>query len=196
MTRIPAYILAGGRSSRFGSDKARAIYHGRPLIQHVADLLSPVATEITVVADQNDKYQALGLRTICDLNPGRGPLAGLHAALTDLPVSDPWLLLCSCDAIVIRRPWLERLTNQINDPYQAIAFRSERWQPLPGLYARNALPHVERILDSDNRSMQRLLDHLDTAAVALPADWPEHWQVNSPADLLQHRDQQGPIAPD
>ena len=52
---VPAYILSGGRSSRFGSDKARALAAGKPLILHAADTVAPVAASITVVADRPDK---------------------------------------------------------------------------------------------------------------------------------------------
>lgn len=73
--QVPVYILAGGRSSRFGSDKARAALHGRPMIVRIAELLRPVAESMIVVAEQSDKYADLGLLTIADAIPGQGPLA-------------------------------------------------------------------------------------------------------------------------
>jgi len=183
MTELPVYILAGGRSSRFGSDKARATLHGRPLLSHVATMLEPVASHITVVADRIDKYDDLGFRTIADRKPGVGPLGGLHAALGDLPADGDWLLLCSCDALVIRSAWLRQLTNAITDDRDAVAFRGHRWQPMPALYAHWAAPRVSQQIERDQRSMQALLHRLNAASVPIPEDWPEHWQANRPADL-------------
>lgn len=183
MTKLPVYILAGGRSSRFGSDKARATLHGQPLILHVATILRSVGSSITVVADCTGKYNDLGLHTIADLNPGLGPLAGLHTALSDLPEEHHWLLLCSCDAVILRQPWLERLVKACGESRQAVAFRSDHWQPMPALYARSAKAQVEKLLSDDgNRSMRRLLDELSVAALPLPPDWPDLWQINTPDD--------------
>jgi len=187
MTQLPVYILAGGRSSRFGSDKARALRRGRPLLCHVAAMLEPVASRITVVADRARKYDDLGFRTVADRQPGRGPLGGLAGALADLPGERHWLLLCSCDAAVLRSAWLHQLLAYRGAGHDAVAFRSSRWQPMPGLYARTARPTIADCLNGQDRSMQNLLDRLRSIAVPLPADWPEHWQINTPQDLHRVR---------
>jgi molybdopterin-guanine dinucleotide biosynthesis protein A len=184
MKRLPVYILAGGRSSRFGSDKARAVVRGQPLIAHVAMMLEPVAVNITVVADYAGKYDDLGFRTIADRQPGLGPLAGLDTALHDLPIGNDWLLLCSCDALVIRRDWLSRLVNAITDDGDAVAFQADRRQPMPALYARTAASAVAQQMKRDQRSMQALLNQLRVTNLPLPDDWPKQWQANQPSDLI------------
>lgn len=183
--KLPVYILAGGRSSRFGSDKARAMVRGRSLLEHVAAMLDPMASQITVVADRIGKYDDLGYRTIADAKPHLGPVAGLGRALEDLGGERRWLLLCSCDALVIRAAWLRTLVESMSDECDAVAYRGDRWQPMPGLYRSTALPRVIAQLDQDRRSMQSLLQSLCTAALPLPEDWPEHWQANTPADVAR-----------
>lgn len=186
MKRVPVYILAGGRSSRFGSDKARAIINDQPLICHVASLLKHIATELTVVADCADKYADLGLRTIADRRPGLGPLAGLDTALHDLSASSGWLLICSCDAIVLRRSWLDQLLTAPAAGYNAVAFKDQHWQPMPALYHTRARPTVAKHLADNDRSMQSLLNQLSAHARPLPTDWTDHWQVNTPDELKWH----------
>jgi molybdenum cofactor guanylyltransferase len=183
MNRVPAYILAGGQSSRFGSDKARVVLNGERLIDHVYKLLEPVASCFTVVADRADKYADLGLHTIGDLNPGLGPVAGLQTALNDLPQDQTWLLLCPCDAVVIRPHWLEQLLAARDESSHAVAFHGNHWQPMPALYARSCLPIVENQLENKQHSMQQLLDRLDTRRLPQPNDWPHIWQVNSASEL-------------
>jgi len=188
MTGLPVYILAGGRSSRFGSDKARALIQGRPLLSHVAAMLEPVTTRITVVADRTGKYEDLGFRTIADHQPGLGPLGGLHAALGDLPAGGDWLLLCSCDALMIRPDWLHALMEACDDQHDAVAFLGNYWQPMPALYCRRSLSTVDQCLATDGRSMNRLLDRLFTKVIPRPMDWPELWQLNTPQELTEfHR---------
>ncbi len=183
--QLPVYILAGGRSSRFGSDKARAQLEGRPLIGHVASLLSPIASSITVVADVPDKYADLGLATIADPVVGLGPMGGLSAALLDLAhrAAGRWLLLTSCDQPIGYPHWLKALLDARADGRDAVAFHGDKWQPMPALYAADCLDAVLAHRDSPDRSMQRLLNAIATQPLRLPVDWPEHWQVNRPGDL-------------
>jgi len=190
MKRVPVYILAGGRSSRFGSDKARAIFNDQPLLCRIAALLEPIASEITVVADRADKYADLGFRTIADRRPGLGPMTGLDTALHDLPDASLWLMLCPCDAILLRRPWLDQLLNAaapgIAAGHDAVAFKDQHWQPMPALYHTRARATVAKHLADNDRSMQSLLDRLSSHAMSLPADWAAHWQANTPDELRRH----------
>ena len=185
MPRPPAYILAGGQSSRFGQDKARATLDGRPLIQRIAQVVRQWGDEPTVVADVAGKYDDLQLRTIADRRPGLGPLTGLEAALLDLTerLAGPWLLLLSCDLVELDSAWLDALLEAHCDGAVAIAYRPDRWQPLLALYHASLVPEVSARLARQDRSMQSLLDAVETVEVPLPEDWPSTLQVNTPQDL-------------
>ena len=173
---IPLYILAGGKSSRFGSDKARAEIDGQPLITRVADRLAPVVGATTVVADVVDKYIDLNLRTIADIEPGLGPMGGLATALGDVEGEE--LLLVSCDMANLEPAWVGLLTAT---PGPVVAFRGTRgWEPLFGLYRRAVASQVQDSIASGELSMQELLDRTATA-VALPANWAG--SINTPQDL-------------
>lgn len=182
MTRPPVYILAGGHSSRFGSDKARALFQDQPLISRVARELRPFAASVTVVADQPDKYQDLDLTTIADTLPGRGPVGGLATALQRTP-QPGWALVCCCDALVIRSDWIVKLLEARRSDRSTIAFRGDRWQPFPALYHTSALQTVEHQLHAERLRMQSLLAALNATALPLPGDWPEIWQANTPDQL-------------
>lgn len=75
--RLLGVVLAGGRSSRFGSDKAVALYRGRSLLDHAIAALDPLVADV-VLAGRAHPY----LRTVADRpGPGLGPLGGLNGAL-------------------------------------------------------------------------------------------------------------------
>lgn len=77
MTGVLGAVLAGGASSRFGSDKAMADFRGKPLIEHVITRLRPQVSDLVVVGRDH-----LGEASIPDRpGPGLGPLGGLAAAL-------------------------------------------------------------------------------------------------------------------
>lgn len=182
MEPLPVYILAGGHSSRFGSDKALALLDGTPLIARIATAVAPVASSITVVAERADRYQPLGLRTIPDLTPHLGPLGGLETALADCQSSE-WLLLLSCDLLQVRPEWLEQLAAHRAGDTRAVAFKPDRWQPLLALYRQTLLPIVQTQLRSGCRRMQSLLDLVNAVAPPTPGDWPARLQANTPAEL-------------
>src|SRR5215475_8698200 len=80
MDSVTAFVLAGGKSRRMGSDKALLELAGRPLIEHMLELARSVCSQVCVVGDP-EKFSRLAL-AIPDLYAGQGPLAGIHAALT------------------------------------------------------------------------------------------------------------------
>ncbi len=183
MTGLRAYILAGGRNSRFGSDKARAEVAGQPVLQIQARLLAPVCDRVTVVADLAGKYADLGLRTIADVTPGLGPLGGLATALADVPAGQ-WFLLTACDHLTLPVAWLHTLTAAVQPEAPIVAFRREgRWEPLLALYHASLQAQVAAQLASGQRAMQRLLDTVPTVALEPPADWHRLLRFNTPEEL-------------
>lgn len=76
---LSAFVLAGGRSSRMGVDKALLEFRGRTLLDRALELASEVAASCRIVG-QRERYAAYG-DVIEDAYPGQGPLAGIHAAL-------------------------------------------------------------------------------------------------------------------
>lgn len=166
---LPAYILAGGRSVRFGSDKARAVIEGRPLIRHVAEAVSEIACGVAVVAQVEDAYADLGLETIADSAADRGPVQGLLAALVHrAEVYGPgWLLLTACDMLPDGATSFAALLDSlasVSTDSNAIACRTDRWHPMPGLYHTRMLPTVAAFLADGGRAFQQLLDRPDTRA--------------------------------
>lgn len=183
--RVPAYILAGGLSRRFGRDKARATLGGVPLVRRIAEGLAPAVGRVTVVADREAKYADLGLTTLADHQPGQGPLGGLARALTDLreQADGPWLLLASCDLVEAKPAWVAQLIAAARDDSRAVVFGGERWEPLFALYHQAAEPVVAEQLAAGRRAMHALLARLAPVVLPLPDDWPAVAQVNTPAEL-------------
>ena len=181
---LRAYILAGGKSRRFGTDKARAEINGVPLVRRVANITAAFAGEVTVVAAAADQYADLGLRTISDRSPRRGPLAGLETALHDSAEQGvEWILLTSCDLLTIQQTWLERLREQCVGPAEFVAFRGPLWEPLIACYRTSLIPRITQQLKEGQDAMWRLLEASQGVVLPLPADWPKQPQANTQAEL-------------
>lgn len=175
----PAYLLAGGFSRRFGSDKARVLRYGAPsLIWLQKQMLEIGCPSVTVVARTPEAYVDLGIVAIKDNWPGLGPLAGLEAALSD--AKSDRILLISCDLLEVRPNWIQLLVQASGG---AVAFRDRFWHPFPGCYDRKLLAVLRSLLNDPgcNRSFQSLFSHshVDSTALALPGDWPTFFSFNT-----------------
>lgn len=116
MKALTAFVLAGGKSTRMGTDKAFLEFSGRSLLANALELARAVAAEVRVVGDPA-RFSAFGT-VVRDVYPDRGPLGGIHAALAssntelnlmmaaDLPLLDVRFLkhlidiAGTCDALV------------------------------------------------------------------------------------------------
>jgi molybdopterin-guanine dinucleotide biosynthesis protein A len=178
---VPAYILAGGNSRRFGSDKARATLHGRPLILALSNQLVELGFKITVVGKQDGQYADLGLDTIGDIEPDGGPIGGLWTALTHQRTG--WILLCSCDMLGIDESWILALIDrQQREPdAAAVVAKDDIWQPFPALYHTQLLT---RPAARDARSFQSLLSKVPVAAMR-PDGLPPVRQANTQDQLRE-----------
>ncbi len=181
MDAISTYLLAGGRSRRFGADKVRALLDGQPLLAWAARPLERFGPP-TVVAGRAGAYDDLGFRTIADRRPGMGPLAGLEAALDDTRTE--WLLLAAGDFVGARSVWIDRLLEARRSGAAAVAFRdAERWMPVFALYHRSARDAVVQALDAGRLAARDLLGTIETVAVDPPADFASARSVDEPAVL-------------
>ncbi|HKL12962.1 MAG TPA: NTP transferase domain-containing protein, partial [Halanaerobiales bacterium] len=78
-----AIILAGGKSSRFGSNKALYKINQKPMLVNIVEKLSPIFKKIYIIGDQKDKYEEIrGTVYLRDKIPDKGPLGGLYTGLS------------------------------------------------------------------------------------------------------------------
>lgn len=188
------YILCGGKSRRFGKDKARYEIEGTPLISHMANLLGSWTTSVTAIADVSDKYQDLQLKTIPDLHPDLGPLGGLQTALTHSQVnsSNQWIVLVSCDMTTLSANWLDVLWEQAQSSRccKAVLFKelsTPRLHPFPGCFQIDLLTQIEKQIDDNQLSMQKLFHTVEDQIITskLPDDWPPVPQINTMEDAMK-----------
>jgi molybdopterin-guanine dinucleotide biosynthesis protein A len=166
---ILGVVLAGGQSTRFGSDKALAELGGRTLLARAFDTLSGFC-EFVVIAGR-DKGPG---HVIPDWpRPGMGPLAGIAAGL-HLAQDENYesVLTCGVDSVHLPENLLEILT-------PTPAYLAD--QPVVGHWPVGATPTIERILESDGRhSMLAFAEAVGARAVKTNS---KSANINTPADL-------------
>jgi len=185
---IAGVILAGGRSSRFGSNKALAMLDGKPLIQHVADLMSGLFAEYLLVTNTPEEYKFLSLPMTHDRYRGCGPLAGIHAAL--LQISEPRAFVVACDMPSLSPELIRYICNINEQQYDVIIPWLEGGQePLFGIYHKKSLAVIETCLQRKNCQIIRALEDLQVRLVneqeilAITENFACFKNINRPEDI-------------
>lgn len=171
MTRVLGAILAGGRSTRFGSDKALATLDGRALIDRVADALRPQVDALVVVGRSHPDVTCIPDRPSPDLGPLGGIAAALHHATTH---GFQQVLTVPCDA-----PFLPAgLRVQLSASGSA-AYRTDL--PVVGWWPASAGMALDRLLtEGGSRSIRAFADRIDAVGITVPG---EIANINTPDDL-------------
>lgn len=153
-------ILAGGRSSRMGQDKALMEINGIPMLQHLANLLKECSQEI-IIASNNEQHHLFGDVGVRDNYKDSGPMAGIEAGLSIARNSQ--CIVLSCDTPFVTSSILSALTSK-NSKHALIARCKDQTHPLIGIYSASTLPTIRSFLEEKQLKMRALL-------VALNADY-------------------------
>lgn len=178
--KILGAVLAGGRSTRFGSDKGRAVWHGRTLLDHACDALSRQCDLVVVCAGNNLVPASNSSPVLPDRpEPDLGPLGGLCAALHYASENGyDWVLTAPVDA----QPVPTDLVDQLAD--QGPAILVGHW--LFGLWPASLAASLEAHLKSGARSVMSWVEASSARQVDLQG--PAPFNLNTP-DMLDTLEQ-------
>lgn len=183
-----------------GTNKALLEVGGSSMLRRTAALLRPLVDDLFVVADDASGYADLGLPVYPDLHRGCGSLGGIHAAIAQ--ATHPLVLCAACDMPHIGTGVLELLLNAAGPDDDALLPRTGgRPEPLLAVYARGALPAIERsivagrlrIVDALAGLRVRFVEE-DELARADPG-LASFVNVNTPAELAAARASVAPERP-
>lgn len=160
-------VLCGGRSSRFGTDKALADAGGRPLAAWAVAALRDAGAD-PVVAVGGSAGTALGLPTIADRRPGSGPLAALATVL--LWARTGLVLVAPCDLPLLRREHLSPLVAAAGPGLSAVAEVDGRPQPSLACWPATLGPAMQRLVGAGRRAWHDALEAGPWVAVPVPAE--------------------------
>lgn len=156
-------VLAGGRSSRFGANKALADWKGTPLVQAVVNSLLEVLPEVLVVTKNAAELAFLRserVRVIEDLCADGHPMGGLFTALHGLRTQHAFV--AACDMPFVEPRLIEAMWHSRADYDAVIPVWREKRQPLCGVYSRGCVGLVRASIDQDLLGISRLFDTLRT----------------------------------
>jgi molybdenum cofactor guanylyltransferase len=157
---VSAAILAGGRARRYGgADKASLAVGSARIIDRQLAALSAVADDIRIVANDGDRYGALGVRVIPDAIADAGPLGGVYTALVD--ARHDAVIVLACDLPFVTAALLERLLIErgSGEEVDAVVPRSARGvEPLCAVYDRRCAGAARARIDRGALQVAGLLE--------------------------------------
>ncbi len=195
---LSAIVLAGGKSSRMGQDKALVLIDGIPLLQRVCDVALQCTSLVYVITPRIEQYRKV-VSDRCHLIPEQiqdetkphGPLVGFAQGLAHIRTN--WVLLLACDmpnlsATILQR-WSEEL-DTIGDEIALLPKTEKGWEPLCGFYRTSCLPNLRTAIDRGERSFQRWLSQERVKEIPASHSVDEEciqnkmlFNCNTPADL-------------
>jgi molybdenum cofactor guanylyltransferase len=192
-------ILAGGRSSRMGMDKATISIEGVPLIRRIYDVVAactdrhstPLEHRIYVVTPWAERYQSIlpmSCLFVTEQQPDRGPLIGFAASLAEM--RSEWVLLLACDLPNLSTSAVQSWIDELADiSSQSMAYlprnlEGKGWEPLCGFYRHSCLASLLTYIEAGGRSFQGWLANCNVTELPI-ADRQLLFNCNTPADLAQ-----------
>ncbi|MDA7926731.1 NTP transferase domain-containing protein, partial [Verrucomicrobiales bacterium] len=154
-----AALLAGGRSTRFGADKAFLDWEGMPLYAFQLRKLAALAPgKIWLSTNPDQSFPAIleGVDRINDESPDLGPLGGL-IRIFESSTAD-YILVLAVDLPLLNIPFLKEL---IEAEQGTVPKRNGYWEPLAGLYPRREM--LEILLQARQQDQRKLQHILGTA---------------------------------
>ena len=189
---MTSIVLAGGKSSRLGRNKALQVIGAKSLIQWVVDHLATLSTEIIIATAHGEMLSCSSsteIRIAADVYPGKGPLVGIYSGL--MASSSPRAIVVGCDMPFLSVDLLDYMS-QISSTFDVVVPRTrEKVEPLCAVYSKNCLASIHNLLEHDELRLNELLNMVKVRYIEedeINRFDPKHlsfFNVNTQADLAR-----------
>jgi molybdenum cofactor guanylyltransferase len=161
---LTGFVLAGGKSTRMGADKAFLRWQEGTLLEHALALARELTPEVRIVAN-GEKFASLGFVVIEDIYHGRGPLGGIHAALAT--TASAWNLMLAVDLPLLNRQLLSYLVTRARESQATVTVPhvGGRLQPLCAVYRREFADVARQSLEAGENKIDLLYAKVRTQVI-------------------------------
>ena len=153
-SNITGIILAGGKSSRMGTNKALLKLKGKTIIEHIADLLHSIFANVIIITNTPEEYSFLKNPMYADIFPNRGPLAGIHSGLTNSQTEQNFII--SCDIPLINQEMIKYILDYETTKPITVCKADGFIQQLAGRYSKSVLQDAEKLLINNKTDLTKL----------------------------------------
>ena len=180
---LSSVVLAGGKSSRFGRDKAEMEFSGQRVLNRLMETLREFPFQkIAVVCAQNQQGDwPEFVMVLKDDQEGLGPIEGIATSLRHLPGG---VLVTACDMPLVSRELIQWLLDNYDGHADAVIARHQGGiEPLLGIYEQSFLPAMEEAIMAGRYALHFLLEEANVCFVDAPDRFRHEFaNVNTPKD--------------
>ena len=187
-SEISGAILAGGKSTRMGTDKAFLMLQGQAFINIIVEKFKKLFKTVFIVADEQKKFIQAGVPVIPDIYKECGPLGGIHAALRYSPASH--IFIAPCDTPLISTDLIQYLITSAKPNEITIGQANERIHPLFGVYPCSAVTIIEQYLNDGKRKVLDVFNEVPHSILSLVHWSNELYNVNDSEEYSRTLHQQ------
>jgi molybdopterin-guanine dinucleotide biosynthesis protein A len=146
--KISGIILAGGKNSRMGTNKAFLNIDGVRLIDIIMSIYREIFEEIIIVTNEPLAYVEFNDATVVtDIYKDKGPLGGIYTGL--FYSKNNYAFVSACDMPYLNKDFILYLAEQTGKYDIVVPRLADGFQPLHAIYSRNCLPTIKRLLTAD-----------------------------------------------
>jgi len=172
---ITGIILAGGKSSRMGTDKGFLKLNDKLFIEHIIEVLTPYVSELIIVSNNSD-YDIFKLKRVNDIIENAGPLAGVYSGLKASKAERNIVL--SCDIPLINSEVISVLIKEKNSDSEIIQIESNgKTMPLIAIYNKSCETVFNTLLNQGERRLRFAVNQCKVKNIALNKQQ-EQWVIN------------------
>ena len=184
---ITGIVLAGGKSSRMGSDKGLLTIYGKMFVEHVVDAMKPLVDNIIIVSN-NKMYDQFGYERIEDEIINSGPMAGLYSGLKHS--ESEYNLVLSCDIPLIKTKVLKKLSDTDYRNYDVVQIQSQhKTMPLIAVYKKQCMDKCLELLEQDEKRLRVAVSQLKSKTILIESELDNFVRnVNTKEDLKKTND--------
>ena len=164
---ITSVILAGGKSSRMGREKALLPLGDATFIEHILDIAARVTQEAFVITNTPDKMSHLNVSMYPDIFPDTGPLGGIYTGL--FRANTEYCLLLACDAPFITPEFLSYLCGRTGDSDVIIPEDDKGFHPLCAVYSKRCLEPIKEQIEAEDLKIVRFFNKVKVDIVGSEA---------------------------
>ncbi|MCP4683145.1 MAG: molybdenum cofactor guanylyltransferase [Desulfobacterales bacterium] len=184
---VSGVILAGGKSSRYGRNKALVSLKGTPLIEKVIAVMQPLFQELIIITNTPGEYAYLKLPMHEDLIKGLGPIGGIYTGLT--AISNDAGFFVACDMPYLNGELIRYMVESSDDFDAVVPKIAGNMEALFSLYRKRCLPAMEGLIESREYQIVRFFHLVSVLYIGekevrrFDPDLRSFTNINSPQEL-------------
>ncbi|MBI5328170.1 MAG: molybdenum cofactor guanylyltransferase [Deltaproteobacteria bacterium] len=182
---MTAIILAGGKSSRMGFNKAFIDIGGQNIINRTISLFKELFDEIILVVNNTADYEELDIPTVTDIFKGAGSLGGIYTGL--FHASSEHSFVAACDMPFLSSEVISRMIQVSGSCNAAVPFIMGRYHPLHAVYSKKCLKPIEEMIKNKDLRITNLFQKVNIKKLD-EKNWLLSEQVSSSLDNINTKE--------